>query len=98
MLMEIFENRSKMRKADLALTAHGYLAEGLASLAMEKAREKGVETVGFTGGVAFNEIIASKMRKVIKSSGLRFLGHEAVPPGDGGTSFGQAVVAGVHTR
>ncbi|MCW4020845.1 MAG: carbamoyltransferase HypF, partial [Candidatus Bathyarchaeota archaeon] len=96
LLLKIFENRNRMPTADLARSAHLYLAKGLAMLALEKARERDVETVGFSGGVACNEIMALKMREIVESSGLRFLVHEAVPPGDGGISFGQAVVAGFH--
>ena len=96
LLLEIFEKRNEISKADLALSAHVYLAEGLASLALEKACEKGVKNIGFTGGVAFNEIITLKIRKIVESSGLKFLVHEAAPSGDGGTSFGQAIVAGLY--
>lgn len=94
LLLEIFENRRKYSKADLAYSAHAYLSKGLATLAIEKALEKDVKTVGFSGGVACNEILALIMRKVVEASGLRFMVHEVVPPGDGGLSFGQAVVAG----
>jgi len=94
LLLEIFENREKHSKADLAYSAHAYLGKGLATLAIEKALEKGVKTVGFSGGVACNEILVSVMRRVVEASGLEFMVHEAVPPGDGGLSFGQAVVAG----
>ena len=94
LLLEISENREKCSKADLAYSAHAYLARGLAMLAVEKALENSVKTVGFSGGVACNEIFALIMRKVVEASGLQFLVHEAVPPGDGGLSFGQAVVAG----
>jgi hydrogenase maturation factor HypF (carbamoyltransferase family) len=34
------------------------------------------------------------MRKIVEKAGLRFVVHEVVPPGDGGLSFGQAVVGG----
>ena len=90
----MFENREKYSRADLAYSAHAYLARGLATLATEKALEDNVKTVGFSGGVACNKILASVMRSVVKTSGLRFLVHKAVPAGDGGLSFGQAVVAG----
>ena len=93
MLLEIFENREKYSKADLAYFAHAYLAKGLATVAIEKALENNVKSVGFSGGVAHNEIFASIMQKIVEASGLKFLVHEAVPPGDGGLSFGQAVVA-----
>lgn len=94
MLQEIFEKRNKLSKADLAYSAHAYLAEGLAALAIEKASENEVKTVGFTGGVACNEILALKMRRIVEASGLRFVVHRDVPPGDGGLSFGQAVASG----
>jgi len=94
LLSAIFENRDKAAKGDLAYSAHAYLAKGLASLAIEKARENSVKTVGFSGGAACNEILASLMRETVEAAGLRFLVHEAVPAGDGGISFGQAVVGG----
>jgi len=93
-LLETFENREKLSKADLAYSAHMYLAKGLAILAIEKALENDVKTIGFSGGVACNELLALKMREIIESSGLRFLVHEAVSPGDGCLSLGQAFVAG----
>ena len=94
LLLAIFENRAKLRKADLAYSAHAYLATGLASLAVEKALENGVRTVGFSGGAACNVLLASLMRASVEAAGLRFLVHEAVPAGDGGVSFGQAAVGG----
>jgi hydrogenase maturation protein HypF len=94
LLLAIFENRDKASKADLAYSAHAYLAKGLASLAVEKALESGVKVVGFSGGAACNEILASIMRETVEAAGLTFLVHEAVPAGDGGVSFGQAVVGG----
>ena len=94
MLMEIFENKGRKSAEDLAYSAHVYLAKGLTQLAIEKARENGVKTVGFSGGTACNEILTKIMREAVETAGLRFLVHKAVPPGDGGLSFGQAVVGG----
>ncbi|HEX9261293.1 MAG TPA: carbamoyltransferase HypF, partial [Candidatus Bathyarchaeia archaeon] len=87
-------NRVRFSKADLAYSAHVYLAKGLASLANSIASENDVTAVGFTGGVACNGIMTKIIREVVEKAGLRFLVHEAVPPGDGGVSFGQAVVGG----
>ncbi|MEM1565904.1 MAG: carbamoyltransferase HypF [Candidatus Bathyarchaeia archaeon] len=95
MLVEVFENREKRAVADLAFSVHSYLAEGLAELAIEKALENYVKVVGFSGGVACNEIFTKIMREKVEAAGLRFIVHEAVPPGDGGLSFGQAVYAGL---
>jgi hydrogenase maturation factor HypF (carbamoyltransferase family) len=33
------------------------------------------------------------MRRVVEAAGMRFWVHESVPAGDGGVSFGQAIVA-----
>jgi hydrogenase maturation protein HypF len=90
----IFENIGKASTADLAYSAHAYLAKGLASLAVEKAVEQRVNAVGFSGGAACNQILAGIMRRTVEAAGLKFLVHEAVPAGDGGVSFGQAVVGG----
>jgi hydrogenase maturation protein HypF len=97
MVLEVYENRGRHRKEDLAYSAHVYLARGLAELALEKALENGVKIVGFSGGVACNEILAMTMRRIVESSGLTFLTHEAVPPGDGGLSFGQAFAASLES-
>jgi hydrogenase maturation protein HypF len=50
--------------------------------------------VGFSGGAACNQILAGIMRRTVEAAGLKFLVHKAVPAGDGGVSFGQAVVGG----
>jgi hydrogenase maturation protein HypF len=94
MLLTIFENRGKISTADLAYSAHAYLAKGLASLALNAALDNGVGAVGFSGGAACNWLLASLMRASVEAAGLRFLVHESVPAGDGGVSFGQAVVGG----
>ncbi|MEM1563824.1 MAG: carbamoyltransferase HypF, partial [Candidatus Bathyarchaeia archaeon] len=94
LLLKIYENRKRCAIHDLAFSAHVYLAQGLAELAIEKALENDVKTIGFSGGVACNEILTKIMRKIVEAAGLKFLVHEAVPPGDGGLSFGQAFAAG----
>jgi hydrogenase maturation protein HypF len=94
MLHAVFENLSKASVADLAYSAHAYIAHGLASLGVEKALEQGVKAVGFSGGAASNQILTEIMRETVEAAGLRFLVHKTVPAGDGGVSFGQAVVGG----
>ena len=95
---EILTNRDKVSVADLAYSSQSYLARGLAQLAVEMAEGLKVRHVGFSGGVAYNEHIAAAMRKTVENAGLKFLVHNKIPAGDGGTSFGQAVVAGFQKR
>ncbi|MCW4054716.1 MAG: carbamoyltransferase HypF [Candidatus Bathyarchaeota archaeon] len=94
MLHAVFEKLDEAAVADLAYSAHAYLARGLASIAVEQALEQGVNAVGFSGGAACNQILEGVMRRIVEAAGLKFLVHEAVPAGDGGISFGQAVVGG----
>ena len=93
MVSTIFEKRQKYPKQDLAYSAHAYIASGLAALAVKEAFANNVSTVGFTGGVACNEILTLIIRKLVEAQGLQFLVHEAIPPGDGGLSLGQAVIS-----
>lgn len=93
MLERIFDCLGRFSRRNLAYSAHIYLARGLASYAVEKALELGVEHVGFTGGVAFNTIFSREIKRIIEENGLRFLRHRVVPPGDGGLSLGQVYYA-----
>ncbi len=94
MMRAVFDNLGRVSAADLAYSAHAYLAKGLATLAIQAANTKNVTNIGFSGGAACNQILTQLIRESIESAGLRFFVHEAVPAGDGGVSFGQAVVAG----
>ncbi|MBD3229543.1 MAG: carbamoyltransferase HypF [Candidatus Lokiarchaeota archaeon] len=80
-------------KNEIAYNAHAYIANGAADIAIEKCHEFNLKTVGFTGGVAFNTIITGLIKKRVVESGLEFIQHCQVPPGDGGVSFGQAIMA-----
>jgi hydrogenase maturation protein HypF len=94
LLVEVFGAKNRFSKPDLAYSVHAYLAKGLAVLATQKAAENGVKKIGFCGGVATNRILRSIMCETVRAMGMEFLVHEAVPAGDGGLSFGQAVSIG----
>lgn len=93
MVREIFAGVGRITASDLAYSAQSFMARSLGESAITAASELGVKSVGFTGGVACNELITRTLKTAVEKAGLRFLAHEAVPPGDGGLSFGQAVVA-----
>jgi hydrogenase maturation protein HypF len=92
MIREVYENRDKFPVADIAYSVHSYLGKGLANIAVSKAQEQGIHAIGLSGGAAVNRLLATVMREVVESYGLQFFVHESVPAGDGGVSFGQAVV------
>ncbi|MEM2935258.1 MAG: carbamoyltransferase HypF, partial [Candidatus Thermoplasmatota archaeon] len=90
--LNILENIKK-RKKDLAYSAEQYLANSFATLAMEKADEKGVKNIVVAGGCAYNEHIVTEIEKKVKKEGYKFFINSLLPCGDGGISFGQAIVA-----
>ena len=96
MVRSIYHRRESIPAPDLALSAHAYLARALAEAAVTVAEEEGIKTVGFSGGVALNGIIASRIRKVVSDARLQYVGNSAVPPGDGGVSFGQAYLSSIQ--
>jgi hydrogenase maturation protein HypF len=93
LIREIFVNAGRVPIRDLAYSAQSYVGRSLAESAVKAAIESGVKSIGFTGGVACNEQIIHTVRKEVERAGFRFYVHEAIPPGDGGLSLGQAVVA-----
>ncbi|NLE06240.1 MAG: carbamoyltransferase HypF, partial [Crenarchaeota archaeon] len=92
LLEAIYESLGKISVEDLAYSTHVYLAKGLADLAITHARQYGTKNVGLTGGVACNQILTRLIRQSIDAAKLGFFVHESIPAGDGGLSFGQAVV------
>jgi hydrogenase maturation protein HypF len=93
LVSQIHKHVGKTRAQDLAISAQSYLARSLAQLALKCASSKGISTVGFTGGVACNDYLSRTIRSIVEASGLTFLSHNSVPPGDGGISLGQAIIA-----
>nr|MDO8100493.1 carbamoyltransferase HypF [Candidatus Njordarchaeota archaeon] len=94
LVMAVYENLKKTSVHDLAFSAEAYVARSLAELAIHEADRLGIEHIGFTGGVAYNNHISSTIRELVASQGYKFYVHNMIPPGDGGLSFGQVVVAG----
>ena len=82
----------------LARQFHQSLAEGLAELALAASRRCGVRTVALSGGVLHNRTLASLLPAALVRRGLMPLTHRALPPGDGGLSFGQAAWAACVLR
>jgi hydrogenase maturation protein HypF len=80
-------------KHDIAAAAQDVLAKTFAEQACGLARDACVGTVGFSGGVAVNAAICAAIEKVVDENKLKFVTNHKLPCGDGGVSFGQAVLA-----
>ncbi|MEF8881230.1 MAG: carbamoyltransferase HypF [Halapricum sp.] len=93
LLQRLDHRQADHSTADLAATAQEALAHGLTDIAIETATDSGVDATGFTGGVAYNDAITRVIRRRVENTGLEWLCHEQVPPGDGGIAVGQVTVA-----
>ena len=78
---------------DIAASAQCAVATGLCEMAIKTATEKGIDVIGFSGGVAYNDAIITKAGIIAKNAGFEFVTHTKVPCGDGGISLGQAIMA-----
>ncbi|MEM1689627.1 MAG: carbamoyltransferase HypF [Candidatus Hadarchaeales archaeon] len=98
LLLQVVEAlRAGVKKSDIAAGVQASVARALAEIAVEKAEELGIKTVGVSGGVFYNDAIARTVKEVVERRGLRFLISRQIPLGDGGISAGQAVVASFLT-
>jgi hydrogenase maturation protein HypF len=88
---KIYYQRNNYKLKDLAFSAMNYLAKGLAELAVESSNKMGIDRIGISGGVAFNETIVNIIREKIEKNGFNLIEHKLTPPGDGGVSFGQII-------
>ncbi|AUB60734.1 Carbamoyltransferase HypF [anaerobic digester metagenome] len=78
---------------DLAYSAQHAVSQGLAKLAIIAAEKKGVNVIGGSGGVFYNEAISMGIKRFVEDAGYSFIQHKNSCAGDGSVSLGQAAVA-----
>ena len=94
LFVRLIELARAYRPEDVAATAQDALAAGMVQAAVDVATARGIRDICFSGGVAYNDAIATAIRNGVESANLRYHTNERVPCGDGGVSFGQAAYAG----
>jgi len=77
----------------VARAFHDCLVRVMAEVALSLSQREGLERVVLSGGVFNNRYITRTLSLRLHREGLRVYSHRLVPPGDGGISLGQAVVA-----
>jgi len=82
----------------LALAFHLAVAEIFAEAGQRIAGREGLKHIALSGGCFANQILRDRLRDLLEARGLIPLLHRRVPPGDGGISLGQAVVAAAQER
>ncbi len=78
---------------DIAASFQYNLAIGIATVAINAARERGLDDIALSGGVAINSAIRNTIRDEIVRSGFNYVINREYPLGDGCISFGQCICA-----
>ncbi len=83
-------------EADKAWAFHDALACGLAQMMRYHAGIRGIRTLVFGGGVLHNRLLRERLAFYL--SGFTLLFPQRLPAGDGGISYGQAVIAAARLQ
>lgn len=84
---------AKGDRADRAGSMTYAMLSGLVDIAADAAEDQGLEHIGLSGGVSYNRPISQWTMDMVEGRGLKFVGHDLTPNGDGCISTGQCAVA-----
>lgn len=90
--------RGGMSRARIAARFHAGVAEGFVRAVIQARQAAGLEKVVMSGGCLHNRRLARLLRTRLAAEGFEVFQHTRVSPGDGGLSYGQAVVAAARAR
>jgi hydrogenase maturation protein HypF len=93
MLKYLIEHKNIFKKEDMAAFVHKYLAIGISTIAINVAKEEGINTISLSGGVFVNKSISHEIIQNIESQGLIVITNNKIPVGDGGIALGQSCIA-----
>ncbi len=93
----VADSRSGLPPSILSGRFHNTLADATAALVRGAAERKGAQPVVLTGGCFQNPLLVERVLERLRPS-FEVLLPEQVPPGDGGISLGQAMVAAARVR
>jgi hydrogenase maturation protein HypF len=85
--------RGGVSKARIAARFHAGVAAGFVRAAVLARAATGVGQVALSGGCMHNRRLVRLLRVGLEAEGFEVFQHVQVSPGDGGLSYGQAVVA-----
>ncbi len=86
-----------LRQEKIAASFHQTLIDAFAAMAETMRQTTGLTRVALSGGCFQNKILLEGTLDKLTHSGFDVYCHSQAPPGDGGISLGQAVIAGAMT-
>jgi hydrogenase maturation protein HypF len=92
-LVELMSTRTS--KNELAWHIQEFIGWSFANAVLDLTEKEGIITVGFTGGVAYNDLILRSFIHTLQEEApqsVNVLLHRNLPPGDGGIAAGQAAL------
>jgi len=81
------------RPESMAMKFHLTLVRMFEATLLKLRDETGLNRVVLSGGVFHNQILLANMLEQLTNRGFMVYHQQKVPPGDGGISLGQAVIA-----
>ncbi|MGO9326333.1 MAG: carbamoyltransferase HypF [Terracidiphilus sp.] len=91
---ELMEDlRSGVAKPRIAARFHAGVAAAFTRAAVQARAATGIGNVALSGGCMHNRRLVRLLRAGLEAQGFEVFQHVQVSPGDGGLSYGQAVVA-----
>ncbi len=82
----------------LAAAFHTTIAEVTGALAERAVADGAPRTVCLAGGCFVNRRLLTDVSRLLRAQGMRVLVSSAVPVGDGGISYGHAVIAAARLK
>ncbi len=85
--------RAGVSKPRIAAKFHAAVASAFVRASVLARSATGITQVALSGGCMHNRRLARLLRSGLEAEGFQIFQHRNVSPGDGGLSYGQAVVA-----
>ncbi len=90
---ELVRLKEYEKNGALALGFHYAVAEAILALCKETRKNQNINDIALSGGVFGNTLLLEKVTTLLEEAGFSVYRNEAVPPGDGCISLGQAFIA-----
>jgi hydrogenase maturation protein HypF len=84
--------QSGVSKPRIAARFHAGVANAFVGVASAAGTATGLSTVVMSGGVMHNRRVTRLLRRMLEAEGFQVVEHRRISPGDGGLSYGQAVI------